>query len=323
MPTRPMSEMRMLSPVQMTVSDKRRYQGCSSPPTLLVLEQCRERREVVRALRVKLGPELVAAVRDRRIRELIIRQNGIISAPLTSGTTTNPCRASYDVRYIGGSRAQLVQHSHPLHHEHPDGGEDWRLLKHLRIIRGGRALLRGKLEIAAQVRHVVLVALDRVHRFLYGAQRRVSSSSPFGRSQARLEARSERNDTHVVGVVADFPREEGREYELFVMAMSTDDAAPGAWVAAQGREGSARTVSSKKPRILLAHFELYMVPWPSCERTPRLLAPFCACARPGVLTSCAAAPDACRRGKVRLISSAVRHALQREAGQPHRCRRRK
>ncbi len=169
-----------------------------------------------------------------------------------------------------------MQHSHPLHHEHPDGGEDWRLFKDFRIIRGGSPLLRGELEIAAQVGHVVLVPFDRVHRFLYSAQRRVSNSSSDARSQARLQARSERNATHVVGIVADFPREEGREYELFAMTMSTDDAAPGAWVAAQGTEGSARTVSSKKPRILLAHFELYMVPWPSCERTPRILTPFCA-----------------------------------------------
>ena len=106
-------------------------------------------------------------------------------------------------------------------------------------------------------------------------------------------------NTHVVGIVADFPREEGREHELFAMAMSIDDAAPGAWGAAQGKEGNPRTVSSTKPRILLAHLELYIVPWPSCERTSRIISISCAfsVSKRGALTSCAAAPNACRGGQ--------------------------
>ena len=57
-------------------------------------------------------------------------------------------------------------HSHRLHDKHPHRGEQRRLLEHLRIVRRRRALLGGQLVVAAQVRHVVLVALDGVDGLL-------------------------------------------------------------------------------------------------------------------------------------------------------------
>ena len=59
------------------------------------------------------------------------------------------------------------EHAHRLHHEHPDRGEERRFLEHLRVVRCCRTLLRRELEVAAEVRHVVLVSLDRVDSFLW------------------------------------------------------------------------------------------------------------------------------------------------------------
>ena len=65
MPMRPMSEMRMLRPVHMSVSEHCTRHDKTEMLTLVILEEGRVRREVVRALRIELGTELVAAVHER------------------------------------------------------------------------------------------------------------------------------------------------------------------------------------------------------------------------------------------------------------------
>ena len=66
MPMSPISEIRMLNPVHRIEHVRRcTAEDELNAPTLLILEQRRVRREMVRALRIELGTELVAAVHER------------------------------------------------------------------------------------------------------------------------------------------------------------------------------------------------------------------------------------------------------------------
>lgn len=74
--------------------------------------------------------------------------------------------------------------------------------------------------------------------------------------------------THVMCVVAHFPRKKRSKHKLTIMSFSSPE--PGDRL--HRMEEERLTVSSKKPRILLAHQDWYKVPWPSygvtCQQRP-------------------------------------------------------
>ena len=92
--------------------------------------------------------------------------------------------------------------------------------------------------MTAQVRNVVFVALDGVDGFLWRGKARQCHPLQSGRG----------GDTHVMRIMACFPREKRSEDELLAMTISMPHSGT-------QHRGEQRTVSSKKPRILLAHQE--------------------------------------------------------------------
>lgn len=58
------------------------------------------------------------------------------------------------------------RYSHRLHDEHPNSGKQRRLLENFSIVGCRCALLGREFVTTAEMRHVVLVTLDRVDRFL-------------------------------------------------------------------------------------------------------------------------------------------------------------